>query len=101
MDLGTATTGFQVTRRTGASFRAEACRFATPLQPGTTHLSFSTVRLWTLFLGSLNTKQLGTKHQTYPWLAVHVPVVFHEPASAGTSAAAVSGRTGWRGWTGS
>jgi hypothetical protein len=55
MDLGTAATKFQVTRRTGASFIAEECRFATPLQPGTTHLSFSTVRLWTLFLGSLNT----------------------------------------------
>src|SRR5262245_40358646 len=35
LDLGTAPTGFQVTRLTGASFIANGCRFATPLQPGT------------------------------------------------------------------
>jgi hypothetical protein len=54
MGLGTAATGFQVSQLTGASFIADACRFAIPLQPGTTHVSFSTVRLRTLFLGSLN-----------------------------------------------
>src|SRR5262245_43770613 len=35
LDLGNATTDFQVTRLTGASFIASSCRFATPLQPGT------------------------------------------------------------------